>query len=339
MLPESVNSAMTRLVPGGKRKPRPYRSAAILDELIMGLLTESNQPLSAYDLARRSIEKGARITPAQIYRVLDRLAAGDMIQRIELLAAWMPKPDDRQGFMVCRACHSVEAIPIGVLQAAVQGLCRAVGFSQSRAIFESWGLCADCEIDTARANRPVMTGKEHGMPVRVKGWMALMATAGTMMALAPADAAERLPGVLYDGAGNDLGRITLTDAPRGVLLRIEARGLPPGWHGVHFHEKADCSDAAFTAAGGHVHSEKPIVHGFLVEGANDAGDLPNIHVDADGDMVVELYSTLVSVNGTDGRPALRDADGSALVIHANADDYATQPIGGAGERIACAVIR
>lgn len=122
------------------------------------------------------------------------------------------------------------------------------------------------------------------------------------------------------------------------MLRIEARRLPQGWHGVHFHEKADCSDAGFKGAGGHVHLHKPIVHGFLAEGANDAGDLPNIHVHGDGSVTVELYSTLVSVNGRDGRPALRDADGSALVIHANPDDYTTQPIGGAGDRIACAVI-
>lgn len=54
-------------------------------------------------------------------------------------------------------------------------------------------------------------------------------------------------------------------------------------------------------------------------------------------MTVELYSTLVSIDGNDGRPALRDVDGSTLVIHANPDDYTTQPIGGAGGRIACAI--
>lgn len=154
----------------------------------------------------------------------------------------------------------------------------------------------------------------------------------------PAAAAEHSPGVLYDGAGRELGAVAIIDAPKGVLLRVEAKGLPPDWHGMHFHEKADCSDAAFKSAGGHVHSQKPIVHGFLVEDANDAGDLPNIHVGADGSATVELYSALVSADGRGGRPALRDADGSALVIHANPDDYKTQPIGGAGERIACAII-
>lgn len=177
------------------------------------------------------------------------------------------------------------------------------------------------------------------MAIRMKGLLALVMAIGTAMTAIPADAAERRPGILYDGAGRELGTVAITDAPKGVLLRVEARGLPPGWHGMHFHEKADCGDAAFKNAGGHVHSQKPIVHGFLVEDANDAGDLPNIHVAPDGSATVELYSTLVSAEGRGGRPSLRDADGSALVIHANPDDYKTQPIGGAGERIACAIIR
>jgi Cu-Zn family superoxide dismutase len=73
--------------------------------------------------------------------------------------------------------------------------------------------------------------------------------------------------------------------------------------------------------------------------ANDSGDLPNIYANADGSATVELYSTLVSLNGGGDRPALLDSDGSALVIHAQPDDYKSQPIGGAGDRVACAEIR
>lgn len=176
------------------------------------------------------------------------------------------------------------------------------------------------------------------MATKLKALMTLVMSTGVMLMATPVDAADRQPGVLYDGGGKALGSVVITDTPKGVLLRIEAKGLPPGWHGVHFHETADCSDTAFKRAGGHVHSQKPIVHGFLVENANDAGDLPNIHAGADGSVTVELYSTLVSGEGRDGKPGLRDTDGSALVIHANPDDYKTQPIGGAGERIACAII-
>jgi Cu-Zn family superoxide dismutase len=143
----------------------------------------------------------------------------------------------------------------------------------------------------------------------------------------------------FKGAGV-AGSLTLTDAPKGVLLRIEVSGLAPGWHGMHFHEKGNCSDEKFTAAGAHVHDSAAatVVHGFMNANANDAGDLPNLYVGADGKASVEVYSTLVSVSGAEGRPALLDADGAAVVIHASPDDYTAQPIGGAGARVACAVI-
>ena len=145
-------------------------------------------------------------------------------------------------------------------------------------------------------------------------------------------------GELKGADGSSHGTVTVTAAPKGVLLRIEARGLKPGWHGIHFHEKGDCSDAKFTSAGGHVHAMTPVVHGLLNPQANDAGDLPNIHAGNDGVSTAELYSSLVSLSGGSA-PALMDADGSAVVVHANADDYKSQPIGGAGDRVACAVLK
>jgi Cu-Zn family superoxide dismutase len=175
---------------------------------------------------------------------------------------------------------------------------------------------------------------------RIASFRSVLLAAGAAALLAvPALAADQ-PGVLKGANGATLGTVSVTDAPKGVLLRIEAKGLTPGWHGAHFHEKGVCSDAGFKNSGAHVHaaSANPVTHGLLNAGANDAGDLPNIYVAADGSATVELYSTLVSLTGTDGRPALKDADGSALVIHASPDDYKTQPIGGAGARIACAII-
>ena len=154
-------------------------------------------------------------------------------------------------------------------------------------------------------------------------------------ALLPALAAS---GDLKGPDGTAHGGVTVTAAPKGVLLRIEAKGLKPGWHGVHFHEKGACTDAKFTSAGAHVHSASPVVHGLLNPQANDAGDLPNIHVSADGTATAEIYSTLVSLTGGPA-PALMDADGSAVIIHANPDDHSSQPIGGAGDRVACAVIQ
>lgn len=159
------------------------------------------------------------------------------------------------------------------------------------------------------------------------------------LAAGAASAAGTASGDLIGADGAKHGTVQVTDAPKGVLLHVEATGLTPGWHGIHFHEKGDCHAPDFKSAGGHVHSVKPVVHGLLNANANDAGDLPNLYVAADGTATVELFSPLVSLNGEGGRPALLDTDGSSLVIHAKPDDYRTQPIGGAGERAACAVLR
>ena len=129
------------------------------------------------------------------------------------------------------------------------------------------------------------------------------------------------------------GSVTVTPAPKGVLIRVEASGLKPGWHAAHIHEKGDCSDTAFKLAGAHVHGAAPVVHGLLNPAATDNGDLPNLFAAADGSARAEFFTTAVTL------ASLQDADGSALVIHANPDDFRTQPIGGAGDRVGCAVIR
>lgn len=162
--------------------------------------------------------------------------------------------------------------------------------------------------------------------------------AALLFAAAPA-LAQTYHGALKSTAGADLGTLTVTPAPKGVLLHIEAKGLPPGWHGMHFHEKGACSDDKFASAGGHVHSMTPVTHGLLNAEANDAGDLPNIFAHADGTATAEVYSTLVAAHTGGKLPALMDADGSSVVIHALPDDYTTQPIGGAGVRVACAAIQ
>ena len=157
--------------------------------------------------------------------------------------------------------------------------------------------------------------------------------------IAWAEGPKSLSSALKAADGSSLGTVTVTAAPKGVLLRVEAKGLPAGWHGMHFHEKGDCSDAKFANAGGHVHRGDKVVHGLLNAKANDAGDLPNVFVGADGVLTVELYSTLSSLDAAKHHATLADADGFAVVIHAAADDYASQPIGNAGARIACAAFK
>ena len=165
----------------------------------------------------------------------------------------------------------------------------------------------------------------------------LVVLAAAAAAVAGVAHAETVTADLKNGAGQTIGTVSLTEAPKGVLMRVEAKGLTPGWHGLHFHEKADCSKSDFTSAGAHTrhqgHGDAKAVHGLLNAEANETGDLPNIHAGADGAATAEVFTTLTTLS------ALRDGDGSAVLIHANADDHKTQPIGGAGARVACALVK
>ena len=168
--------------------------------------------------------------------------------------------------------------------------------------------------------------------------LALAACLSLACAANAADAPKSVHVEVKNAGGGGIGHAVLTEAPGGVLLRLELKNLTPGWHGLHFHETGDCSKSDFTSAGAHVHAKPSVVHGLLNPDSTDSGDLPNLFASADGSATAELFSTYVSITGAGGRPALSDADGSALVVHANPDDYASQPIGGAGARIACGVI-
>ncbi|MCL6684484.1 superoxide dismutase family protein [Sphingomonas alba] len=145
--------------------------------------------------------------------------------------------------------------------------------------------------------------------------------------------------IVTDG-GRKAGTVSLTEAPKGLLIRVEAAGLTPGWHGMHIHSVATCADPGFKASGGHVHdASSTSVHGLLNANETDLGDLPNIYAGPDGKAAAEVLAPNVSLGTADGRLNLLDTDGSALVIHASPDDHSSQPIGGAGARVACAAIK
>lgn len=137
--------------------------------------------------------------------------------------------------------------------------------------------------------------------------------------------------------GSDFGRVTLRTGPQGLLLRIEGEHWPAGWHGVHLHSVGSCEAPAFTSAGGHVnHAPDPRPHGLLnPQGGPDGGDLQNVFAHDDGTARAELYLPRAMMGDM---AASVHASGLALVVHANVDDHVTQPIGGAGPRIACAVL-
>jgi len=181
--------------------------------------------------------------------------------------------------------------------------------------------------------------RKHFSMFTLKPTLWALLTIGLVTAPSVAFSAETATASLIDTNGKPAGTLQVTEAPKGVLLHIEAKGLTPGWHGIHFHEKGDCAAPKFTSAGAHVHTAKSVVHGLLNDNANDFGDLPNIYAAPDGTASAEIYSTFVSLRGTSSRAALLDADGSSVVIHAQADDYKTQPIGGSGARVACGILK
>lgn len=138
---------------------------------------------------------------------------------------------------------------------------------------------------------------------------------------------------LKKGDGTEVGTVEFTPSEHGVLIRVlaSAGALSPGWHGAHLHAVGDCSDAALTKSGSHVkHSGGQ--HGLLNPHGPEEGDLPNLHAGADGAVAAEMFSSLVTLS------QLQDADGSAVIVHAGPDDHLSQPIGGAGARVACAVV-
>lgn len=150
--------------------------------------------------------------------------------------------------------------------------------------------------------------------------------------------------------GAAIGQATFTQAPQGVLIRLEfsERSLPPGWHGLHLHTRGDCSDfaAGFQASGGHLGMGDRVQHGLLNPQGPEAGDLPNLFAPPAGPFAAEFFSPYTVLDAeripatarNGAREPLLDGDGTALMIHANADDQTSQPIGGAGARIACAAL-
>lgn len=135
--------------------------------------------------------------------------------------------------------------------------------------------------------------------------------------------------------GRDVGSATFQATAAGVLVTADLSGLPAGTHAMHFHTVGACTAPDFASAGGHFNPTAR-AHGFRNAAGPHAGDLPNIHVPEGGMLRVEVVSTSVSLGPGEG--TLGDADGSAIVIHALADDYQTDPAGGSGARIACGVI-
>jgi Cu-Zn family superoxide dismutase len=174
---------------------------------------------------------------------------------------------------------------------------------------------AGCTAPMPRSDMPSAPAASAGV--------AMPAVAAATIALAPAS------GSLVSGR---LSAMAMTD---GMHLIGDIGGLAPNsTHGLHVHEKGDCTAADAGSAGPHFNPAGH-AHGNPASSTHHAGDLPNITAGADGVAHVDVHVVGLTLGGAASSNIL----GRALVVHATADDYASQPAGNSGARIACGVVR
>jgi Cu-Zn family superoxide dismutase len=140
------------------------------------------------------------------------------------------------------------------------------------------------------------------------------------------------PMALVNASGQSVGTVRAWQTAGGLSFRVTASGLPHGIHGIHVHAVGRCDPPDFASAGSHWNPSAR-KHGQNNPAGPHAGDLPNVEVAANGSLNATVTLPGATMTG------LLDADGAALVLHAQADDYVTDPSGNSGGRIACAIIQ
>jgi len=169
----------------------------------------------------------------------------------------------------------------------------------------------------------------------LKALLALLLTVSVSPALAAlkAKAVARLSSL----EGKPVGTVDFAALGHGVLVTFDLHDLPPGPHAIHLHTSANCdAKSGFTAAGPILTLVAGKQHGYLAEGGPMAGDLPNQFAGADGRLHASTLTSSFSLGN--GKKSIFDKDGVSVIVDARGDDYRTQPLGNAGNRIACGVV-
>jgi Cu-Zn family superoxide dismutase len=160
------------------------------------------------------------------------------------------------------------------------------------------------------------------------------------LALAGCESIQQLPterlgsATLRFANGLPAGTAQLYGNGTEVSISVALAGFEPGTHGVHLHMTGACTAPDFTSAGGHLNPGGH-QHGTDNPDGSHLGDLPNATIGATGGGTV---SATLRGTRSDVLSAIFDGDGTAVVVHATADDYRTDPSGNAGSRVACGVL-
>jgi superoxide dismutase, Cu-Zn family len=140
---------------------------------------------------------------------------------------------------------------------------------------------------------------------------------------------------LKDAQGKDVGYVVILEKGSGVILTLNLHDLPSGEHAIHFHQNPKCEPPDFKSAGPHFNPENK-KHGFDNPEGHHAGDMHNFTVDANGKATATVDDPEVRLG--EGPNSLFSNGGTAIIIHAKADDYKTDPSGNSGDRIACGLV-